>query len=33
VTHHRAEGAAWGQYVVFMVILEESQMVQTASAR
>jgi hypothetical protein len=21
VTHHRAEGAAWGQYVVFMVVL------------
>jgi hypothetical protein len=33
VTHHRAAGAAWGQYVVFMVILEESQVVQTASAR
>jgi hypothetical protein len=33
VTHHRAEGAAWGQYVVFLVILAESQVVQTASAR
>ena len=33
VTHHRAEGAAWGQYVVFLVMLAESQVVQTASAK
>jgi hypothetical protein len=33
VTHHRAEGAAWGQYVVFLVVLAESQVTQTASAR